>query len=145
MTVIATDGHSMASDGLVMESDVIIGLDEAKIERLTNGSLYGSAGDCVGGDRIRDWLNDGADPDTFPRAEDTRALVLTTGGVVHLYDGASGGRSVIVKPPMAIGSGMDIAIGAMDAGATPAEAVEITMRRVATCGGKVTNLNRATS
>jgi ATP-dependent protease HslVU (ClpYQ) peptidase subunit len=59
---------------------------------------------------------------------------------------ATDGRSMAadgqsIDPPFAIGSGMDFALGAMDAGKSPAEAVEIACRRDPHSGGEVTSLS----
>lgn len=136
MTVIATDGRTMACDGIVTQHGTIIDLDCCKVDRLSDGSVFGSAGDSVGGDLMRDWLNGGKVGD-FPRMESTTGLLLNVDGTVDLYCSEDGGRPTRVPPPMAIGSGMDIAIGAMDAGASPQRAVEITIRRVPNTGGTV--------
>lgn len=140
MTCIATDGKTMAADGLMTERGTIISLREVKIARLPDGRLCGSAGDCAGGDRIIEWLTNGSALD-FPKVgEGSSVLTLNLDGTADLFDGESNGQPVRVPTPMAIGSGMDVALGAMDAGASPEQAVRITINRVPTVGGEVTVL-----
>jgi len=139
VTVIATDGKSMAGDGLTTECDTIISMTTIKVERLPCGGLFGSAGDCASGDAIRDWIVKDGDTDT-PTAGHARALYLTRDGEIYLYDTDSIDRPTKCSAPMAIGSGMDYALGAMDAGASAAIAVSVAMGRCPTCGGKVTDI-----
>jgi len=140
MTVIATDGRSMASDGLVMQQDTIIDLHSCKVQRLNTGGLYGSAGDCVIGDEIQAWLeNPDRQEHEFPGREDepTRAIHLRQDGMIELYETGCGGHPVIVSAPMAIGAGMDFAMAALDAGASVERAVEIAIKRSPYCGGGI--------
>ena len=137
MTIIATDGRTMAADGLTTECGVIVALDSVKVERLPDGSLFGAAGDCAGGDALRDWVICGG-KGSFPSVEHASGLHLRVDGSIDLYDTTCPSRPLRCPAPMAIGSGMEPALGAMDAGATPRRAVEITIARTPTCGGKIT-------
>ena len=132
----------MAADGLMTQAGVIVHQANSKIERLPDGRIFGSGGDAAGGQMIRDWLADykreGGKRRPFPSIEEeTAALVLNLDGTVDLYEHSGQGQPIRVQVPMAIGSGMSIAIGAMDAGASPQRAVEIAALRIATVGGKI--------
>lgn len=135
MTVIATDGRSMAGDGRALAGWTIADDDRVKVHRLASGAIVGTCGKASQGQAFRDWLDGGPEPtDTA----DFGALVLNPDGSIDYYDG-------IVKVPMntapqAIGCGSDFALAAMDLGKTPTEAVAYAITRNAGCGGKITTI-----
>ena len=85
--------------------------------------------------KVADWLNGGGEV-PFPENNGTwQALVLTAHECWFYSD--TGQSAVKVDMPAAIGSGGDLAIGAMLAGAGPAKAVELAMKRDPFTGGPV--------
>lgn len=141
MTVIVTDGKTMACDGVVIQQDTVIDLRAVKIKRLKDGSLFGTCGDVVVGDEMTDWLDDPERKNYgFPGHQDeaTRGLHLRMDGTVALYETGCFGRPVVVQPPMAIGAGMDFALAAMDCGVTTLRAVATAIERSPWCAGMVT-------
>lgn len=133
MTTIATDGRSMAGDGQREIHGTIVIRDAQKVRRLSDGRIVGTAGDVAFGMAIVEWLEDGGDP---PKLEDGGCvLVLTPAGEVFHIDKYC--KLLPVQVPVAIGSGMDMAIGAMEHGASPFEAVTIAARRDPGTGGEI--------
>jgi ATP-dependent protease HslVU (ClpYQ) peptidase subunit len=134
MTTIATDGKTMAGDGQAQTDMTIVDSNRRKVFRLTNGSLVGCAGNSVDAISFRRWLDDDGNKPHIK--EEFAALVLNKNGDVEYYD-----RLLVpleLSLPTAIGSGADFALAAMDAGASPAQAVEIAARRDPYTGGTIT-------
>lgn len=134
MTTIATDGKSMAGDGMSSRDSLITAVRSVKVERLSDGRIVGAAGDKPDCARFRKWLCDGGQA---PKFKDFAALVLHPDGslVYHTESDISG---TATEAPNAIGSGAEIAIGAMEAGATPEQAIQIAAKRNAWTGGLIT-------
>lgn len=140
MTTIATDGRSMAGDGQREHRGTIVIRDAQKVRRLSDGRVVGTAGDVAFGMAMIEWLESGGDPPSIPSDADAgTVLVLNTDGSAMMLD--KYGKAMPVEVPCAIGSGMDLAVGAMEHGATPQEAVEIAARRDGGTGGKITALH----
>ena len=136
MTTIATDGEVIAGDGQREHRETILTSEASKVRPLKGGRFLGTAGDVAFGLAFEEWLNGDAEQPT-PTNDGFSALVLNPDGVIHLY--GPDGVAIEVPPPVAIGSGMDVAIGAMDAGADPVEAIIIASRRDPHTGGQVTS------
>lgn len=134
MTTIATDGKTMAADGCRFHRDTCVISTAVKVRRLHDGALVGTAGDVGFGMTMVEWLESGGPPPEFK--DDGSALLLETNGDCFILD-----RNCLrmpVQAPVAIGSGMDLAIGAMLAGASPAEAVKIAGLKDPHTGGTIT-------
>lgn len=139
MTTIATDGRSMAGDGRAIDQrDTIVSDARTKVRRLSDGRIVGTAGNSFDAAAYVDWIEQGK-PGGCP-IEDDRfgALILNLDGTVTWVDGK--GREMVTPTPCAIGSGQDLAIGAMEAGADPFAAVMIAARRDPWTGGRVSTL-----
>ena len=136
MTVIATDGESMAGDSLTTAGTQIAAY-APKVHKFPDGRIAGSSGDTTECRKLIRWLRDGGDK---PEVGDAEAIVLNTDGTVEWWDKQFEPIQYVV--PMAIGSGGDIAIGAMLAGVEPCEAVRLTMERDRSCGGDITVFHR---
>lgn len=104
-----------------------------------DGRIYGGAGDvglCAlwhqlvseGGDPTEIWPSDA-------EADDFQGLELGPDGIFHW--GRWFTRSPMDGPYIAVGSGMDLALGALDAGVTLERAMQITCMRDAECGGEI--------
>lgn len=140
MTVIVSDGQTVAADGLVCAGDEPMVFDRQKI-RAAGGVVIGFAGDDRFCEPVVDWYYRGCDPDTMPKTPDGEAHEWSF--VVFKPDHVTTYHSKSVYPqnypyPFAIGSGQDYALGALYAGATPEKAVRIAMRLNVHSGGKVT-------
>lgn len=139
MTTVATDGRSMAADSYSTINGVIVSTSVSKIQRLPDGSLYGASGDSSQGEVLFQWLSaDPKDRGEFPAIKEVQALVLRPDGVVEAWDELSAGHACRVEAPAATGSGERFAIGAMDAGVGPAQAVKIAAKRDPYTGGDIT-------
>lgn len=137
MTCIATDGKSIAADTLAVDGAGTIMAYRSKIIHLKDGSIAGVAGSAYDFPLIVKWLNEGADPEKWPDVwSKSEFILLMPDGTVRAYND-KGQFLENELLPTALGSGMDIAIGAMEAGATPKQAVEIACRRHNGCGGKI--------
>lgn len=133
MTTICTDGKSMAADRLVTGDNVIYGTT-TKIIQLDDGTIIGHTGNAYQFSAFVQWCNT-RQHQPFDGKDSMEALVLTPDGLIRCYD--EHGRSYIAQAPQATGSGAAVAFGAMKAGATPAEAVEIAALYDTRTGGGV--------
>ena len=136
MTTIATDGKSMAGDSLTTAGSLAV-RHAPKVHRLSDGRIVGACGitaECV---KIIRWLEGGGDKPEL--SDDVAALVLNLDGTVCHIDHKLELLDYLV--PCSVGSGGDIALGAMLAGRTPKEAVEISALRDTCTGGEITELH----
>lgn len=138
MTTIACDGKSMAGDGRACRNDLIVNEAAVKVHRLADGSLFGGAGDKHELQELRAWLDAGAQGSP-PKAKDFAAFVLKRNGELWYHTDRS--VPVLTEAPNAVGCGEELAIGAMEAGASAQQAIEIASRRNTSTGGKITALH----
>ena len=119
MTTIACDLEEMATDSLATVNDIRIARKQ-KLYRI-NGDLVACAGRTGDAANFREWYANGGEK---PGVDDEfAALVLTKEGI-GWYD-ATCTKIAIDDAICAVGSGADLARGAMMAGASPGRAVEI--------------------
>lgn len=135
MTTIATDGRSMAGDGLSIMDGTIVATNSVKVEKLTDGSLFGACGSAADALHLVEFLNGGCIGDWPHRTDNFGAIVVRPDGSVFTCSENDG--LIKVCAPIAMGSGADYAVGAMDAGASPAEAVSIAIGRDPRSGGSI--------
>jgi len=134
MTTIATDGKVMACDSCGGRSELIISNKLDKITRLADGSLLGLAGRSSVLPELAAWL--GGKGKLPTDCGEWSALHLTEEGCWLLS--SDGGRTRnLLDTPAAIGSGGELALGAMLAGAGPQKAVVIASKRDPFTGGPV--------
>ena len=108
---------------------------QQKVHRLKDGRVVGACGLTTSCQQLIRWLDEGGEKPTLD--EDVVALVLNVDGSVDWIDN----NFEIVRGqmlPAAIGSGGDLATGAMLAGKSPKEAVELVCTRQIDCGGAIT-------
>jgi ATP-dependent protease HslVU (ClpYQ) peptidase subunit len=135
MTTIACDGKSMAGDGQRNHLGTITSSTAEKIRRLSDGRIVGTSGDVSFGDSFVAWLDKGGDQPKYEGDAGFAALILQPNG--ELLIGGQDCKMSVIEKPYAIGSGMDLAIGAMDAGKSPLEAVIIASNRDPHTGGAI--------
>lgn len=151
MTTIATKDGIMCSDGRMSLGATIIKDDTVKVFNINN-HLVGVCGAARAISTFVGWLQKHTDyrmvseqvgdlvdliPPVLEQSEDYTALVVTPDKQVLLYEGGvpiDMGYDV----HMAIGSGGDFALSAMDSGLSAEEAVEIAMKRDVYSGGTIT-------
>jgi hypothetical protein len=139
MTCIAFDGRFVASDMLCKFGGYRGPLPVVKI-REHNGIVYGLTGYPAWFDAWIDWHQKGADPNNTPKctfAGDNTGnfLVFQEGKAFVCYYQLPYLQEA--GAPDAWGSGAEFAIGAMKAGASARQAVEITIECNPDCGGPV--------
>lgn len=134
MTTIATDGVTMAGDGARCRNDIIVALSAAKVNRLSDGSLLGCSGESADCIALRLWI-DGGQEGPRPKANSLSGLHLKSNGDLLYY--SEKGPPVPAELPATAGSGGELALGALLAGASPAEAVRIAALRDPYTGGNI--------
>lgn len=142
MTTIAFDGKSMVGDGRVTSSSLIITDSHCKVHDLGD-QFVGIAGDFV---RAEMWLaeySEGILPEVHEEKADADdgfiiLLIEKDGGDAALS--YNGGPLLHVDPPVAIGTGAEVATGAMLAGKSAKDAVKIAIKKDAASGGKLVEL-----
>lgn len=132
MTTIATDGKSMAGDGMSCSMDMVVATGRKKVRRLDDGRIVGCSGNVASIVRFLDWLDGGEKPNI---EEGFGALILNSDGSVNQF--CEQLVPMTVDLPIAIGSGVHFAVGAMLAGASPRRAVEIASSRDPHSGGDI--------
>lgn len=135
----------MAADSAVTVNETHVG-DVLKIVRTAAGGLAAGAGRCSECAAFLEWAAGPNRPSDYRasgghglRLENSTCIEITPEGEVLFYDVASAPYE-IKAPFIAIGSGRDLALGAMAAGATAEEAVRIAARYDAGTGGEINTL-----
>lgn len=153
MTTVVYDPISriMASDSQATLGDMILNTKTDKIFNI-RGTLVGAAGRYVQLLAFVDWLDEHLESEnlkgltdraqiTPPQeliAEDFTAIVVWSDtGEVSIFEGSRAAFTVADEGPLAIGSGAHFALAALDAGASPVEAVKIAIKRDIYSGGDV--------
>ena len=107
-----------------------------KIDRIGD-TLVGTSGDYAAGVRFLDWLKAGGKGRRPKLDKDFRGLKLSKEGIFYV-DGDDTTWMPIGTPYYAVGSGAHYALGALEMGADPKQAVKIAMEYDPYTGGKVT-------
>jgi 20S proteasome alpha/beta subunit len=128
VTTVTYDSHSkiMASDSSCFVGSTHI-LSMRKVWRV-GGGLVGCAGDVADILKFVRWIKDGADEDDYPEMGSLEAIVVDPHGVARAYENGHSAGMLIRDPYCAIGSGRDVALGAMFAGAGAKTAVQAAIR-----------------
>lgn len=140
MTVIATDGKTIAADSLRIlggQYRLIMGESKIVVHDGANGKFILATSGLSGvNEHVARWINDGAAPEKVPPG-DWDAIVIRGDGVVS---GVANECPYLIplRIPFAIGAGSDFAIGAMLAGASPAHAIEVAIKASIKCAPPVT-------
>lgn len=143
MTTIVWDGKTLATDSRathadIVESDSVKKLFKIKSSR-SNYLACAVCGDYVQGLKIIKWLKAGMSDD-FPEIDKDRTtsvICLREDKALDIYRSVDKGFPLPIKGLYTDGSGWELAMGAMDAGATAIEAVKIAIKRDIHSGGKV--------
>ena len=126
MTTILWDGKQLVSDSQVSEEGVSAIDPTPKIFRKKH-VYYAAAGDLTESMAVVRWHVRGAKPKDFPDdlSGEYHVLVVKNGKAIE-YAGSR--HTCPVKPPVAMGSGRELALGALLAGASAKRAVAIACR-----------------
>ncbi len=123
MTTIAFKDGILAADSGVFQSGRWCGSAD-KLIRASDGGMAAVAGSLVDTEVVRSALKEQETGGGFDISDDSEALVIRPDGQV--YNAFTNSRICFVDGPFhALGSGFDIAFGAMAAGASALEAVKI--------------------
>lgn len=139
MTVIIIKDGIMASDSLVTQGDIRLG-STIKLHDLGD-FVVGAAGSVSDIAAFILWLRDGSPEDKKPAltkdSDGFTALIYRRSTKTVHYADESYVLSPIYATEHAIGSGGEVARGALCMGATAREAVKAAIKHVVTCGGAV--------
>lgn len=134
MTVICWDGISLAADKLNFGA---INSKITKIRKINN-ELFGISGKTILSQLLWKWIEDGCKPDEIPEAQlntDSHCTIvkITSSRRIFIYEN--------LPTPWehegdvyAIGSGSELAIGAIEGGSGSKRAVEIAIKYNSLCG-----------
>jgi hypothetical protein len=142
MTIICTDGDTVASDSLVTFGNERGVKDGVKMV-VDDGRIYAASGLYCLPALVR-WHKADADVRNLPviEGDDAWALLVIEPSGMTYYSKALP-YPTPVAPPFALGTGCDFALGAMYAGGSPREAAEIACRLDIKCGGAIQVVNIA--
>lgn len=139
MTTVAYRDGVLASDGRVTIKDVVDSDNDRKIFRLSDGSVFGMAGEYIGGLKLLALMKQQAKKPApklpSPTLKGTKALFITPENTLWYFEVDFWEK--LKHPYYAIGSGGKFALAAMDAGADAKAAVRIGMKRDVYSGGKL--------
>ncbi len=136
MTIIAYRDGILAADTFVWSGSITIGTT-TKIIKAPDGWMAGTAGDSYAGECFRRWVMNRRTPEWSNDIENFTGLLIDPNGNVLSYDSKYKGPSHAIASFYAIGSGYEVAIGAMSAGASAEEAARIAIERCSHCGGMI--------
>lgn len=148
MTVIAYKDRTLAGDSAMTDRGAIIAL-QSKLQRLPSGALYGASGDSDDRPLVAVLANVKTVED-IPSAAALRELRCDVLALLVLPDGTlcridtnkkSGMADIGLSEPQSVGSGADLAMGAMLAGKGAAEACAIAASRDIHCREPITTLS----
>jgi ATP-dependent protease HslVU (ClpYQ) peptidase subunit len=136
VTTIACDGHWLAADGLVTtDRKVIVEFSAVKVERLKDGSLLGYSGTYHAQEALKAFI-EGATKEVESCGEFDAIRLMPDGtGLYYCEKHPTAGAPC--SWPATLGTGGELALGAMLAGATPKQAVEIAAQRDTDSGGTI--------
>jgi len=134
MTTIATDGETLAADSRITEGNYIF-TDEAEKVFKVGDTYVAICGEYQSGLAYVDWLKKERSSEKPTVSEDNFSAILVTSDGVFCVDNML--IPMKVSLPYAMGSGGPVALGAMLAGCSPAEAINIALQVDASSGGEV--------
>jgi hypothetical protein len=135
MTAIAYRDGVMAADTMETIDVNVKRLDSQKVSKY-RGHLIGISGEaCPENVAFAKWYF-GGERKPWPEHFSFTALVVNPDGAIEIWD-KTANKLVINDEFWAVGSGMEFCLGAMAAGATAKEAVQIAIERCPTVSGKV--------
>lgn len=130
-TIVYRDGV-LAGDTRVTVGDMVVTNRKTKVHRLKDGRLFGW---CGGVEHAEVLLRALRKNKALPEGNACDALLVTPDGTLWLRENVIWIKQK--EPYYALGSGSPYAWGALDAGATAVEAVEIGINRDTNSGGRV--------
>lgn len=146
MTTIASDGMTIAADGLGVWGTEITDRAMRKI-KIVNGTIYAFTGSSAFKETSIAWHQDGCQGDP-PRVGDGSgdaqwSLYVVRPEGMERFSSVLGKNSDVFPYPFAAGSGSEYAKTAMVLGKSPREAVEVAASLDVMTGGEITVINIA--
>ena len=135
MTVLVYRAGVLASDSMMSDNGTSCGTVR-KLARGPGGTIAGACGSCGMSRRFLSWIEMGEPGEFDPDGAHFSALIVRPGGEV-LRMSAGGGLWEVDAPFHTDGSGSDIAMGALEVGATAVQAVEAAIKWDVHCGGPI--------
>jgi ATP-dependent HslUV protease subunit HslV len=133
MTTIAFDGTTLAADRCAWSSGNRYRVRKVYKVRAPDGRLFlvafcGQANYCMA---VLDWMRGGPRPGEYPNKDGTYTIAVVIDEQRRIWRMESDYLTYtqVLEKVHACGAGQDFAIGALEAGATAAEAIRITMKR----------------
>jgi ATP-dependent protease HslVU (ClpYQ) peptidase subunit len=129
MTTIAFRDGVMAGDRAVKAGNVFIHDTTKVVRRPLDGALCGTCGMSALGAEFRRWFlagEQGDRPNMGEGDEDIQAMIARADGKIEMHDRL--GWSLCESEFVALGSGQELALGAMAMGASAMQAVEVAAR-----------------
>jgi len=126
MTTIVWDGKKIASDSRSCSGGLI---DPGVCRKLfsNKNTTSGIAGDYAQALSVMRWMSEGRDPDSEPDfLEPEYEVLMIRNGTGYFFSGELHGYEV--SAPFALGTGREVALGAIAAGASARKAVEAACR-----------------
>lgn len=141
MSVICFDGTTLAADKRMCHGTFFS--TTTKIYRVGD-DLVGFSGDAAQGQAMVAWFRDGAKPEEFPASQTadddwSPLMVVKRGGIVLRYEKTPYPFPIEDKF-VAMGSGRDFAIAAMECGKSAVEAVLLASKFCNGCGNGVDSM-----
>jgi len=134
MSVVAFDGRTIAADRQATAGDMSI--TACKLFRLADGRILATTGTLEYGIVLREWFESGMDREKWPAFQRTdnfaRCILASPEGVFEFEKEPV--AQPVVDAFLAWGSGAQLAIGAMAAGADARTAVKIASEYNVYCG-----------
>lgn len=142
-TIVFKDGVLAADSRAYAGGSASLGM-KIKIRRLADGSLVGVSTTVPGlGEAVMTWLDNNRHHDYLPNFPEPNftALLIDPAGQVFFFNGTWMPAGPIWAPYFAIGSGEEIAKGALEMGADPIQAIAIAIRHDTWSGAPIVSLN----
>ena len=138
MTIIATDGKSMAADGFGICNDIIVSESDKKLFR-HNESIFGCCGNSDDHELFKRWLEEGASRENLPKLDEHFGAVELAKDGIWLW--FNSGIRTPTPAPYAMGSGQVVGLTALKMGKSPREAVEMACALCVNCGGDILEMS----
>lgn len=139
MTTIAYDGKTIAADGLSVSGTERRSSAARKVIS-AHGRIYAFTGLFALFPILVEWHAAGADPSETPEVRDEGGwtlIVIESVGPVKMYTRSVPYPEAIDADKFAVGSGQDYALGALHAGLSAKDAVEIAAKIDTNTGGEI--------
>lgn len=132
MTTIAWDGTTLAADRAAWSGNMKFRVRKVHKVKAPDGSVYlvAFSGDGNFAEAVLRWMNGGPHPGAYPNTDNVIiAVVIDEQRRIWRMESTALRYGRVLERVHACGGGQDFAIGALEAGATAAQAVRIAAKR----------------